>query len=197
MEPSKTIRVPWTLEAKSTEGFGFADMENTDENTQVVFTHNATVLWQRRYYLFAMDDTGFGLIYGDTGQTYNQGDVIPAGFGGKRKIYMGEPEIQNPTGFKPAIDNVNVSPLVISVEDIDHPLWSHYVVVKNVTIGEIDQSYGVRTITDKDGNTGAIYSGTFFIDLPDDLTQSYDIYGIINSYNSMYQLFPTRFEPAQ
>ena len=197
LEPSEPIIVSWELEAKPTEGFSFADMLTTADNTQVVFTHDATVLWQHRYYLFAMDDTGFGLIYGDTGHTYNQGDVIPAGFGGKKMLYMGEPEIQSPTGFQPAVDNVNVSPLVISLEDIGHPLWSHYVVVKNVTIGDQEESYGVRTITDVDGITGAIYSGTFFVDLPEDLSQSYDIYGIINCYKSMYQLLPIRFEPAQ
>ena len=137
------------------------------------------------------------LIYGDTGQTYNQGDVIPAGFGGNKMLYMGEPEIQNPTGFQPAVDNVNVSPLVISVDDIGHPLWSHYVVVKNVTIGDQEDSYGVRTITDADGATGAIYSGTFFVDLPEDLSKKYDIYGIINAYKSVYQILPTQFVPAE
>ena len=197
MEPSTPITVEWELEAKPVNGFGFADMLNTPDNTTVSFTRDAIVLWQRRYYLFAMDDTGFGLIYGDTGQTYNQGDVIPAGFGGNKMLYMGEPEIQNPTGFQPAVDNVNVSPLVISVDDIGHPLWSHYVVVKNVTIGDQEDSYGVRTITDADGATGAIYSGTFFVDLPEDLSKKYDIYGIINAYKSVYQILPTQFVPAE
>jgi len=196
-EPSNPITVHWELEARPTVGFSFADMLETADGKQVVFTHDATVVWQHRYYLFAMDDTGFGLIYGDTGQSYKQGDVIPAGFGGKKMLYMGEPEIQNPTGFQPPINNVSVSPLVISIDDIDHPLWSHYVVVKNVTIGDKDEAYGIRTITDADGNTGSIYSGTFFIDLPDDLSQRYDIYGVINSYKSTYQLLPTQFVPAQ
>ena len=196
-EPSIPITVNWELEAKPVEGFGFVDMLSTPDNTQVVFSRDAIVLWQHRYYLFAMDDTGFGLIYGDTGQTYRQGDVIPAGFGGKKMLYMGEPEIQNPVGLQPAIDNVIVSPLVISLEDIGHSLWSHYVVVKNVTIGDQDVTYGVRTITDVDGFTGSIYSGTFFIDLPEDLNQRYDIYGIINCYKSMYQILPTQFVPVE
>lgn len=67
---------------------------------------DAIVLWQHSNYLYLkyQDNCGqivYLLVYGPTGQTYQQGDVIPAGFGGRLTEYNGEPELTNLFGFMP------------------------------------------------------------------------------------------------
>ena len=168
--------------------FGFGDMSDTPDNTNVTFTYDATVIWQSGNYLYAFDETGFGLVYGSTGQSYQIGDIIPAGFGGKKTTYKGEPELTNPTNFKPAQTFVKLTPETITPLDCNHEHWAHYVLLKDVMISEDG-----KTITDKNGNTCEMYNNTFNIPLPENLNESHDIYAVVGVFNN-YQILPMSFD---
>lgn len=168
--------------------FGFGNMFDTPDNTNVTLTYDATVIWQSGNYLYVFDETGYGLIYGSTGQSYQIGDIIPAGFGGKKTTYKGEPELASPTNFKPAQTFVKLTPNTITPLECNHEHWAHYVLLKDVMI-----SADGKTITDKNGNTCEMYNNTFNIPLPENLNESHDIYGVVGVFNN-YQILPISFD---
>jgi hypothetical protein len=170
--------------------YGFGNMFDTPDNTNVTFSNDATVVWQSGNYLYAFDPTGAGLIYGSTGQTYQIGDIIPAGFGGKKTTYKGEPELASPTGFHASSTFVGLTPLEITAADVNHENWAKYVLLKNVTINE-----GGSSITDSNGNTCEMYNGTFNIPVPENLNVKHDIYAVVGVFNA-YQILPISFDEA-
>lgn len=161
-----------------------------DQST-VRFTGPVIVLAQNRYYLYVKDDSGCALIYGDTGQTYLTGDVIPAGFVVTKVTYSGEPELKVVGGFEPALERVDISPQEITADQVGHDLFAHYVLIKDALLQSDDGRN--FTLTDAQGNSCAVYFGTMGMAVPYDLTRHYDILGIVGSYGRdsvIYQLLP-------
>lgn len=180
------------------EGFGFGSMFDTPDNEVVTFENDATVIWQggnNNNYLYAFDSTGFGLVYGNVSNTYHFGDIIPAGFGGKKTTYKGEPELaaiengQPLPGFQPASGNVPPTPEVITPAQVNHDHWAHYVLLKNVMINP------EGTIITQNGVTCEMYNKTFNITMPEDLSVPHDVYGIVGVFNN-YQVLPISFDQA-
>ena len=99
--------------------------------------------------LWVQDDYNFMLVYGETGQTYSNGDVIPAGFSGTYTIYNGLPELGNPEGFKASESNSGaIAPNEIYTTDlVDMPL-NCYVELT----GTVEGSGRNYTITDANGS---------------------------------------------
>ena len=164
--------------------YTLCDLPSTPDGETVIFDHEAQVVYQHNYYLYLKDECGFGLVYGNVGQTYEMGDIIPPGWGGVKTTYNGEPEISHPTGFQPAIRNEEIIPMPIDLSRVGHDLWAHYVEVHNVII---DQEHMV--VIDEHGN-----SCPYYPQLPYqvDPTMRYDIRAIITSYgreNTIYQLY--------
>ena len=167
------------------------ELKNTPDATQVKIYNDAIVLGQQGNYLYLKDvECGFGLAYGDCGQTYNLGDVIPAGYGGVKTTYDGEPELKNLFGFQPAMYNIGSSALddyaeVTTVSKVGHENWGHYVRIDNITINK--NSF---TFTDE---TGSItFFDRFRITWPDDMTKTYTVYAIVATFKLNYQLLPVR-----
>jgi hypothetical protein len=176
------------------EGITIAEFQQTADNTAVTIGNDVVALAQEGQRLFVKDDTGYMLIYGSVGKTYNTGDVIPAGFKGTKTTYDGEPElksdnnIQKLEGFNAAKGTVTVTPEDVAPSFIAHENFGHYVVIKNVTIDNDN-----KKLTDANGNTCAFYNN-MGATIPADLTQKYDVYGIVGSYgktNTIYQLLTT------
>ncbi len=171
------------------DGLTIAEYQQVDDNTVVTIKNDVTTLAQSGNRLFVKDDTGYMLIYGSVGKTYAKGDVIPAGFSGKKTTYDGEPELATPfSGFQDKKGTVDVTAEEAKAAFFAHENFGHYVVVKNATINTTD-----GTITDADGNTLKYYNN-MGASMPADLTQKYDVYGIVGSYgktNTVYQLLTT------
>ena len=181
--------LPILVKAEGTGGIGIGTMGNYDDNTELVFEYDATVLHHGNSRLFIKDETGFGLVYGNVGQTYKKGDVIPAGYGGKKTTYGGEPELASPfTGFQAATNHVTVTPENATVNDINHEHFAHYVVLSNVDVIEV--SGNNFKVKDANGNTCNGYN-QFGQDVQEG---HYDtLEGIVGSYgatNTVYQLLP-------
>ena len=173
-------------------GIGLGEMSTVADNTNVDFKYDATVIWQggnNNNYLYVKDETGYGLIYGNVGQTYKFGDVIPKGFGGKKTTYKGEPELTTPTNFLPSSGTATLTPDIITTANVNHDYWAHYVLLKNVTI-----SSDAKTLTDASGSCD-LYNATFNIELPTNLNEPHDVYGIVGVFNS-YQILPISFDQA-
>lgn len=163
--------------------FGLCSLGNIPDNTPVVFNQSAIVVYQYNNYLYLKDDCGYGLVYGPTGQTYLTGDVIPPGWGGTKTTWYGEPEINSPTGFQPAIDHVLLEPEVIGLTDVGHDRWAHLVMLKHVRI-----DYQNKLIIDDEGHSIPYYPQ---LPYPVDPNQYFDLTCVITSYgktNTIYEL---------
>ena len=171
----------------------FEDLEPLDDNTEVRFTSPIYAVAQTNRYLFVKDGCGgYALIYGDVGQTYHTGDVIPAGFVVTRTTYSGEMELINPAGFRPATGSIPIEPEQITLDQVGHDLFAHYVILEDVSIIEEDGTYYA---VDASGNRIPMYFNRFNCPVPPDLTRRYNIIAIIGSYgreNVIYQLLPIR-----
>ena len=175
---------------------GFGTLEDLDDNVEVIMDCDATVIYQNGQYLYAKDETGYGLVYGNVKQTYKQGDVIPAGFGGVKDTYNCAAELNNPHDFQAPIDHVEVVPEEITPAMVYASLVRHYVVLRGV---RLDKDRVV--IMDDNGYTCS-YFDRFRIVNPgnDDLDTRYDVYGIVEMYcrtgaEPIYQVLPIRIEP--
>ena len=179
-------------DTSTVEGVTIAEYQNLANDAEATFRNPVTVLAQGGANLWVKDNTGYMLVYGSVGKSYEQGDVIPAGFSGTKVTYNGEPELKNPKGFKAPSGKEAVTPeeLALTADNISHANFGHYVLVKGATINT-----SALTITDAAGNT-VPYFNNMAAQLPKDLTQKYNVYAIVGShYNGTtkkvdYQLLP-------
>lgn len=182
--------------ASATPVANIREFQQVPDETVVVFTNPVNALAQSGQRMFVMDDTGYALFYGDCGQTYKNGDVIPAGFAGLKTTWDGEPELKNLAGFQPASGN---SPIAaeypFSAANVNHEHFGHFVAFKNATITKVENNY---TLTDENGDQCAIYFGSMGVSAPTDLDAKYNIEAIVGSYgkNTVWQLLPTKLEPV-
>lgn len=179
------------------EGVGsIAEFLALEEGITVVFENPVIVTYPTEKHLYVKDETGAMLIWGETGQTYQQGDVIPAGFYGTTAIYGGEPELSvfRTNNFKPATQQVEVEPQYIRVEDINTLHFAEYVTIPQATIEPMGDGYW--WITDETGD-GMLYTENFGVLPPENLDGYYNVTGIVGShYNigTIYYLQPTAIE---
>ena len=175
--------------------FGWANMYETPDNTEVTFTYPSIVLWQSGNTIYCKDETGYGVVYGNTGQAYLIGDIIPEGFGGRKTTYHTKPELVNPTGFQPATTYVEVNPDVITPAQVGNAFWAHYVLLEDVKINPTISNSG--TFTDANGNSCTYFTGTFGVPVPDD-GGNHDVWGIVAAYKPSngdleFQILPISF----
>lgn len=194
-ETSNVVTAAYVFES-ATPVPNIAAFQNTADETMVTFTNPVNVLAQSGQRMFVKDNTGYALFYGTAGQTYKNGDVIPAGFAGLKTTWDGEPELKNLAGFQPASGN---SPIAaeypFSAANVNHEHFGHFVAFKNATITKVENNY---TLTDENGDQCAIYFGSMGVSAPTDLDAKYDIEAIVGSYgkNTVWQLLPTKLEPV-
>jgi hypothetical protein len=142
--------------------------------------------------MYVKDDTGYGLVYQSTGQTYQIGDIIPAGFSGTKTTYNNHPELQSPKGFQAATEFVDLAPEVITPNQVDDAHWAHYVLLKNVTVAA---SGNGGTFTDANGNNCSFFNNTFNVAPPTD-GGVHDVYGIVAAYKENFQILPISYDEA-
>ena len=174
---------------------GLGDLGNLpdDLETAVTLTYEATVIGQSGSYLYLMDETGFGLVYGQTGKTYKHGDVIPGGYSGVKKTYDMEPELTfvkdgiQLTGFGNPIKNIgNLEPEEIaSLLEVNHDNWGKYIKIK------VKANTADKTLVDEQGNSIGYYD-RFGCTFPTDGEFAL-VYAIVGSYKTNYQLLPYKF----
>lgn len=182
--------------ATPVEVANIAEYLTKDDNAVVKFTNPVTAFYQNGIYLYVKDETGEALIYGSVGQTYENGDVIPAGFFGTKKYYNGIYELDaavSDGSFKASTEKV--TPIVAAekkLADITAANVHQYVFLKGVTYDATNKKF-----TDADGGELAVYNRFNGITLP--VAGEYDVYGIVSVFQKTtddpqtIQLYPTEF----
>ena len=178
-------------------GFGFGNINDPEipAGVPLTFDYDATVLLQYNKYLYAKDPTGYALIYGDVGQTYEQGDIIPHGFRCTISFYNGNPQLADPTGFVPASDHVDLSAERAELDDLTW-LRLHYVMVSQVTL--IPNENGVVSsgiLRDSEGNTCQYYDPTGVLNgFEVNMDAVCDVYGVVTMYRNDFEILLTRVD---
>lgn len=156
-----------------------------DENATYEFTSPVTAIYQNGKYLYTQDATGYLLIFGEIGQKYEQGDVIPAGFTGKYAVYHEGIQLASPAGFAASTAKGNVSPVELTLEEIGTDMVNDYVKIEGVTIAS--------GIISQDGTELVLYD-SFKINPADG--ENLTVFGFVSWYNDNLQIVPIQVTTA-
>ena len=206
-ETSEAVTVSFTIKSISsiTSVADFIEIGKS-VGDKVVLQLNCplTVTYKNARSIYAIDAEGSAIqifnynnIDETIGQTYNAGDVIPAGIQGNLEIYNGDtPEITNPVAasFQPATETAEVSPIEkseISLADVNQ-----YVVVRKVTIAEAESANNY-ILANEAGTKFAAYqnSDMFFNgEVPVGDGKKYDVTGIVSTFYGNVEITITGIE---
>lgn len=162
-----------------------AFLDGKDTNVTYKFTSPVTVVYQNGQRLFVQDATGSLLIFGNVGQTYAKGDVIPAGFTGKYALFGGAAQLSSPADFAASTTTAAVQMEEIAVEELATDMVITYVKLAGVTIteGEKTKYY----VAEQDGATVTLYD-QFGINPA--VGENLNVIGIVSVYNGALQVYP-------
>lgn len=162
------------------------------KDAAVEFVNPVNVLYQNGIYLFVQDATGALQIYGAVGQTYKNGDVIPAGFQGVVGEFAGALQLGSPVqaSFKAGTTGATIAPTIVTAAQVTNDMANRLIKIGNVSVASDGKS-----ITDASGSLN-IYSRFTDVTIPQD-EKKYDITAIVNLRNGDIQLFPTNFTESQ
>ena len=161
-----------------------AEFNALADNTVIGFTGDLVAVAQNGQYLYAQDNENGILIYGNVGQTYTLGNVIPGGFTGTKTTYKGAPEMTNPSGLVVSTSTVQVTPIELTPSQVGDN-FGRYAVIKNATI-----SNGKIVVADQNVTC---YTNTLGENIPENYEgKTYDITGVCGYYNSP-QFLPLEF----
>lgn len=162
-----------------------AAFNDLPDNSVIGFTGDLVAVAQNGQYLYAQDNENGMLIYGDVGQTYTLGDVIPSGFTGTKTTFKGAPEMTDPSGLAASTSTVQVTPIELTPSQVTLEKFGRYAVIKGATI-----SNGKIVVADQNVTC---YTNTLGVNIPDDYEgKTYDIIGVCGYYNSP-QFLPLKF----
>ena len=156
-----------------------------DENATYEFTSPVTAIYQIGKYLYTQDATGYLLIFGEIGQKYEQGDVIPAGFTGKYDVFHEGIQLASPAGFAASTAKGEVSPVETTLEEIGTDMINDYVKVEGVTIAS--------GIISQDGTELVLYDN-FKINPADG--ENLTVFGFVSWYSNKLQIVPIQVTTA-
>lgn len=163
-----------------------------DLGTAVEFANPVNVLYQNGIYLFVQDASGVLQIYGSVGQTYKNGDIIPAGIQGVVAKYNGAFQISSPVqaSFKAGTAGEAIAPKVVTAAQVTVDMVNELIKIVNVSVASDGKS-----ITDASGSLD-LYSRFADVTIPQD-DKKYDVTAIVSLYNGNVQLFPTDFTESK
>ena len=194
---SSVVSATYTI-VETTAVASIAEFLATATGTVVKFTCPLHVAYQNtsangnNYYLYVVDGEGGATqIFGNTGKTYANGDVIPAGVIGTRAVYRQTAQLGSPvqSSFEAGTAGAAVTPESAHCNEIGDGLVNFYVTITDVTIDAT-----ATTITD-DYGTLAYYNRFANVEIPTG-TGKYDVTGIINNNDGTLQIYPTEFKEA-
>lgn len=154
------------------------------------FTNPVTAIYQNGSNLYIKDNTGYLLVYGSLGKTYENGDIIPAGIEGQVKNYYDLYEFLPKTAtFADATAGEEVEPIVTTVDDAAADGQNSYIELRGVTIEGMPDAIGNFTITDPATSETITGRNNFKIN-PSNGT-GLTLRGFVAIYNGTYQIYPT------
>lgn len=147
---------------------------------------DAVAVCQAGYNLWIKDNSGWMLVYGNVGQTYENGDVIPGGYKGKLKNYNNLLEMEAPENFTKGAKTTPVAPIEVNTGDADGELMNSYIKMTGCTVTATSNA---RSYTCDDGS-GAItlytYSNSQTLPTGSGLT----VYAFVSVFKQSIQFTP-------
>lgn len=143
---------------------------------------------------YVQDGSNGMLIYGNLGQNYTAGDVIPGGFTGTRAVFNTAPEMTNPDGFTASSQSTELIPVEITPSQVNMDNFGRYMIIKNA-------SFDTSTKKITAGGETIGYHTTFNNEIPTD-GGIYDVIGVCGYYkpnngDAYPQFLPISFTEAQ
>lgn len=152
-------------------------------------TNPVTAVFQYKSNLYIKDNTGYMLVFGSLDQTYENGDVIPAGIKGNYSNYNGLPQLKAAKAtFATGTPGTEVEPILTSVDDANAEALNSYIELKGVTIAGMAAS-GNFTISDPLTEATIIGRNSFAINPSNG--ENLTIRGFVAIFNGTYQIYPT------
>lgn len=188
---SEVATATYTMETAQTVA-NIAAYAALDDDVTAGISNPVVVTYANGQNTYVKDATGFLCIYGnEISGKYSQGDVIPAGFGGLKTTYNNGAEMHFPLfGFADATETQTVVPDEVTIANFGNCQMWQYVVLKGAQITYHNgKNLGFRVDNSTDSVAGY---NQFSLSLPD-MDATYDIYGIVTSYNGNIQMYPIEF----
>jgi hypothetical protein len=176
-----------------TEVANIAAFLATDDNTQCKFANPVTVAFQysntTKSQLYVQDNTGAALIYGETGQTYKNGDEIPAGIVGTKTTYNKLPEFGSPIAstFKAGVAGTAVAPKAVAISAIDSTMLNQYVIIKSAKVDSVDAKNAKISV----GTDSVAGYAAYGVAIPK--SGNYDVTGFVSTYKGTLQIQATDY----
>lgn len=174
------------------------------KNTKFGFTGNAYVTYQNGSNLWIADATGAYLIYGSIGQTYNQGDVLPAGWQGTTDVYNSVPEAKNVTGLAAATSTVTVTPTSMNPDEVTVADVNKYIIFEQIEPTNDTTANAPKRINATEDETLSMYIdgitvfNKFNVEVPTfEEGQLYDVTGIVTIYKNAPEFYPIEIKKVE
>lgn len=167
-----------------------------DKDKAAKFISPLTAVYQNGNNLIVKDDSGVMLIYGNVGQTYNNGDVIVAGVRGTVSEYGGNKQLSpNADSFTAGVAGTAVVPVKKTVTELASCAFLDYVKLEGVYF-TLDEGK-TRNYTVSDGTNSFAAYNQFNITI-EGLAEgvTYNVEGFVSSYNGNAQLQPVSITVA-
>ena len=171
-----------------------AEYSAKPDETVVKFANPVYAVAQSGKTLYVMDNSGYGLFYGTIDPKYTLGNVIPAGFVGRKTTYNGEPELADLASFNEANGTVELTAEPITTAMVNHEHWAHYVYFETATFDP-----EAKTITDAVG-TAPVYFSLGVTQSQVKAGTEYEVWAIVAAYKPkegdvIYQIIPIKVKP--
>ena len=152
------------------------------QNSQFIFTGNAVVTYQNGRFVWIRDNSGSGLIYRVSSETgsFNNGDILDAGWTGTNSTYNSIREFNNASGVTSSSNGGTVAPFDRTSTGITTANVNEYVSLSNVRLSW-DTSLGYCYVTI---NNNKVYFRDYFsLGLTVTSNHTYNIEGIVYIQN--------------
>lgn len=156
-----------------------------------------TAVYQNGQSLYVKDESGYLLVYGATGKTYENGDVIAAGICGKVQNYYNLFELVefDAATFADGVAGPAVEPVDVKVDGIESQPVSAYVKLEGVSVAGMLESVSNFKITDP-AIEGVTLQGRNNFKIGAVNGENLTVYGFVVKYNNTYQVYPVEITTA-
>ncbi len=177
-----------TPEPEVTEVDNLAAFLALAQGTTAKLKNPITAIYQNGRNLFVKDASGYALVYGDLGKTYENGMTIAAGATGKRDLYNGKDEfVPDASTFADGVAGTAVQPEELSIEELAADNQNVYIILKGVTVaaGADERNF---TVTDASGSATLYnqFNQTVTVPTGDNMT----VVAFTSVYSGNLQLLP-------
>lgn len=171
-------------------------IKKADASAPCIIKNPVTAVYQSGNRLWITDSSeAWLLIFGQVGQTYKNGDVIPAGITGTYQLYNSAPQMSSPVAdtFKAGTEGTPVAPTETTLEDLNAEPLNSLVEIKNIKVAAGEQGGRYFDMSDANGNTITLYNQ---FDLEIITGDNINVTGIVCKYKDAYQVYAISTTPA-